>query len=248
MPMQYDKNFMQYAAQSSAYSASSITGRLAPLLSVQSVLDVGCACGTWIRAWSEHGVADGFGVDGDYVDRAMLEIPAEHFRAIDLNAAFDLGRTFDLVQSLEVAEHLQPAASGRFVESLVRHASRFILFSAAPPGQGGEYHINEQPFEFWRAELGKHGFVPIDAVRPLIQADQNISYWYRYNVFLYVRRELAANLPAALRDARVPESEKLADVSPASFRIRKAVVRRLPYAWQSGAARLKARLLPTGRI
>jgi hypothetical protein len=47
-----------------------------------------------------------------------------------------LDRRFDLVQSLEVAEHITPAASEAFVEDLARHAERFVLFSAAPPGKG----------------------------------------------------------------------------------------------------------------
>jgi hypothetical protein len=35
-----------------------------------------------------------------------------------------------------------------FVYCLARHARRFVLFSAAPPGQGGEFHVNERPFEY----------------------------------------------------------------------------------------------------
>jgi SAM-dependent methyltransferase len=244
----YDKTFMQYAAQSSAYAAGIIASHLAPMLGVTSVLDVGCALGTWLRAWSERGVTDCHGIDGDYVDPAMLEIPRDRFTAIDLNRSFDLCRQFDLVQSLEVAEHITPPASDVFVDCLARHARRFVLFSAAPPGQGGEFHVNERPSEYWRSALARHGFVAIDVVRPAIAGDAKIPYWYRYNAFLYVRLAELGKVDRRLSDLVVHEGTPLADVAPLAFRIRKAIVRRLPSAVQHGVARLKAKFMPTGRF
>jgi hypothetical protein len=244
----YDNAFLQYTAQSSAYSARATTSILSAQLGVKSVLDVGCAMGTWLHAWAECGVTDYHGVDGDYVDRRRLEIPTTAFTAVDLSAKFDLGRQFDLVQSLEVGEHLETRAAEGFVDSLARHALRYVLFSAAPPGQGGEFHINERPYEFWREKLARRGFVAIDAVRPAIAVDARISYWYRYNTFLFVRHEALAGLPADLRTKVVAESTPLADVSPLPFRLRKAFVRLLPYRMQHEIARLKAHILPTGRI
>ena len=194
------------------------------------------------------GITDLHGVDGDYVDRQILELPQVTFTAIDLNGAFDLGRQFDLVQSLEVGEHIQESASETFAECLARHARRYILFSAAPPGQGGEYHINEQPYEFWRQKFERRGFVTIDAVRPAIAEDKRISYWYRYNTLLFVRRDLLLKISNDFRDKMVRASDQIKDLSPLAFRLRKAVVGRLPNAVQHEIARLKSKLLPTGRI
>jgi SAM-dependent methyltransferase len=244
----YDRHFIGYAAESSAYSAQAVTAILAPILRVSSVLDVGCAAGTWLRFWGQQGVADCHGVDGDYVDRKILEIPMANFTSADLNKPFDLGRRFDLVQSFEVAEHIDAASSETFAANLANHAERFVLFSAAPPGQGGEYHVNEQPYDFWRTLLAKRGFAVLDCVRPAILGDARISYWYRYNSFLYVRREHLGSLPDELRACEVPEGVALRDVSPFIFRVRKALVGLLPYAAQHQIAQLKSRLLPTGRI
>ena len=244
----YDEAFLQYAAQSSAYSARAITSILGARLGVKSVLDVGCAMGTWLHAWAECGVAEYHGIDGDYVDRRLLEIPTTAFTAVDLNAKFDLGRQFDLVQSFEVGEHIEARATEVFVECLAKHALRYVLFSAAPPGQGGEFHINEQPYEFWREKLARRGFAAVDAVRPAIAGDARISYWYRYNTFLFVRHEALAEVPVDLRTRVVAESAPLTDVSPFAFRLRKAFVRLLPYRMQHEIARLKAYILPTGRI
>ena len=244
----YDRAFLRYAAQSSAYSARSITARLGAQLRPESVLDVGCAAGTWLDAWTRAGVTDVHGIDGDYVDRALLEIPEASFTPVDLDVPFDLGRRFDLVQSLEVAEHLEAASSAAFAQSLARHARRYLLFSAAPPGQGGERHINERPYEFWRERFESLGFATVDAVRPAIQADRGISYWYRYNTLLFVRAEIVSELGAELGERLVPPGRPIEDVSPLGFRLRKALVRQLPNAVQHEIARLKARLLPTGRL
>ena len=187
------------------------------------------------------GITDLHGVDGDYVDRQILELPQVTFTAIDLNGAFDLGRQFDLVQSLEVGEHIQESASETFAECLAHHARRYILFSAAPPGQGGEYHINEQPYEFWRQKFERRGFVTIDAVRPAIAEDKRISYWYRYNTLLFVRRDLLLKISNDFRDKMVRASDQIKDLSPLAFRLRKAVVGRLPNAVQHEIARLKSK-------
>lgn len=244
----YNSDFMRYAAQSSAYSAAAITSILYHQISVRSVLDVGCARGTWLRAWSERGIMDLYGVDGDYVDCRKLEIPISNFTTANLNAAFDLGRKFDLVQSLEVGEHIEENASDIFVDSLARHARRYILFSAAPPGQGGEYHVNEQPYEFWRKKFEERGFATLDTVRPTIANDNRISYWYRYNTLLFIRCELLPGIEENLRSKVLLASERIKDLSPLPFRFRKALVRRLPKVVNTQIAFLKARFFPTGRV
>jgi hypothetical protein len=165
-----------------------------------------------------------------------------------LNDPFDLGRQFDLAQSLEVGEHVREGASDDFVDSIVRHARRYVLFSAAPPGQGGENHINEQRYEFWREKFERRGFVTLDAVRPAITGDYRISYWYRYNSLLYVRGELLQDVQDDMRATLLLAGDRIKDLSPLWFQFRKAVVRRLPNAVQQGIASLKAKFFPTGQI
>lgn len=244
----YGNSFFEYTASSSRHSANAITSLVSSKLDVESVLDVGCARGTWLRAWQEQGICDVQGVDGNYVDQERLEIEKERFSPRDISVRFDLGRKFDLVQSLEVAEHIQPDRSEQFVENLVRHTGRYVLFSAAPRGQGGEHHINEQSYEFWRQLFQRSGFDTFDLVRPRIQEDKQISYWYRYNVFLYVRRKAVAALSLESRGTIVRPEERLKDISPPLFQARKAVVRLLPARLQTMIAGAKSRLAPTGRV
>ena len=239
----YDEHFMDYTGDSSRHSATVVAGLLRAPLDIGSVLDVGCATGTWLRAWSEAGVGDIQGVDGDYVDRSRLRIDGSCFRSADLSQTLSLGRRYDLVQSLEVAEHIAAAHADRFVRNLADHSNGLVLFSAAPPGQGGEYHVNEQPLDYWREKFGSHGYRAFDAVRPSIAGDASISFWYRYNVLLYVRDDRIGSLPATVMASRIADDRPVPDPTPTLFRARKALVRALPYALQQGLARLKARLM-----
>ena len=238
----YDSEFMDYTAHSSRHSARTIATVVRRWLPATSVLDVGCARGTWLDEWRRAGSADIFGVDGDYVKPAQLLIPPANFRAADLSQPIALGRRFDLVQSLEVAEHVPASAADTFVQNLVDHATGAILFSAAPPGQGGEFHVNEQPYGYWREKFRGHGYAPYDCVRPAIANDPAISFWYRYNVLLYLTDERGAALPEAVRTTRVSDGAEIPDISPPAFRARKALVRALPLGLQLALARLKARL------
>jgi hypothetical protein len=236
----YDDKFLAYATVSSAYSAAAITRLVTAALPVASVLDVGCAEGVWLDAWRQAGVREVAGVDGTYVQADRLWIAPAEFTAMDLARPFDLGRRFDVVQSLEVAEHVPEAAARDFVASIARHSGGLVLFSAAPPGQGGEHHVNERPYDYWRSLFQEHGFHAHDYLRPLIAGDPKISFWYRHNVFLYVADGMLDQLPEGVRARRVADGARLRDLSPPLFKLRKLAIRCLPHRFQNGLAQLKA--------
>lgn len=64
-------------------------------------------------------------------------------------------QTFDLITCVEVAEHIPAVAAPVLVESIGRHLKKggLLVFSAAPPGQKGEHHVNCQPATYWREML-----------------------------------------------------------------------------------------------
>jgi len=237
----YDLQFMNYADRSSRHSAQTISRLLRKTLTIDSALDIGCARGTWLSAWQDAGVGEILGVDGDYVDASNLAISRERFVTADLALHLDLQRKFDLVQSLEVAEHIPEASADEFVGNLVRHSKGIILFSAAPPGQGGEFHVNEQPYEYWRRKFQMFGYEPYDYVRPLINIDTAISFWYRYNVILYAHTDRFSSLPEGVRAARIPPQTGIPDVTPRWFRLRKRLTRLLPFTISQQLARAMAR-------
>ena len=84
-------------------SAKAIVPLVMDLLSPESVVDVGCGEGVWVREFADCGVSRFLGIDGDYVDRDRLLIPEERFLSADLVEPLSLDEDFDLVVSLEVA-------------------------------------------------------------------------------------------------------------------------------------------------
>lgn len=211
-------------------------------LNITSVLDVGCGQGAWLSVWRELGVDHVLGIDGEYVDRERLYIAADRFVTQNLRSGFDLDTRFDLVQCLEVAEHLPASSARTLVSSLTRHAD-MVLFSAAAKGQGGENHINEQSYEYWRGIFAENGFIPLDCLRRSVLEDQSIEPWYRYNMFLYVRNSELNSLPESLRLELVPDGESLKDLSPRVYKIRKALVRLLPVTVVTALSRFRIAFL-----
>lgn len=175
-------------------SADIVVGCLLEIFSPQSILDVGCGLGHFSRKFLDAGIGDVLAVDGSYLDPALLCIPREHFREADLTQPFDFGRKFDLVVSLEVAEHLPRSCASQFVDCLVRHGDA-VFFSAAFPGQGGQNHLNEQWAAWWAREFKRHGYVPIDAIRPKLLDVPGLPPWYRFNGILYARPGLISGTP-----------------------------------------------------
>jgi hypothetical protein len=236
----YGERFFRTADQTAAAAAAGLLPHIAAELNIRSVLDVGCARGVWLAWWLRHGTGEVLGVDGAYLDAEKLAIPPSAFRALDVSAAFSLGRQFDLVQSLEVAEHVDASCADTFVANLVAHGT-LILFSAAIPGQGGEHHVNEQPWEYWRRKFAAHGFELFDFVRPRVRSDESIYFCYRFNSFLFAHGSAVPRLPAAIRQAHVPIGTPLRNDLPLGLRLRFAAVRRLPMPVVDHIARAKYR-------
>jgi hypothetical protein len=234
----YDDKFFDYIGRGARRSAQHVIPFLRAHLHVSSIVDIGCGRGVWVDEWRRSGVEDALGVDGDYVSSDRLVMPKERFLAFDLSKPIRLGRRFDLVQSLEVAEHLPASAAEVFIDTLVAH-SDIILFSAAAPGQGGEFHVNEQPYEYWRAKFATRGYQVVDCVRPNILGIRSVEPWYRYNTFLYVDEKAVDKIPLTFRQMQVPREEIIADLAPIAWRLRNSALRWFPQPVVQRIARLK---------
>lgn len=235
---QYDEVFYKYQREGSLRSARKVLPVIHDALSVSSVLDVGCGAGAWLRAHRECGVSDCVGVDGDYVDRAVLLIDHDRFLPRDITHSFELGRRFDLVQCLEVAEHVPRSCSETLVDNITRHGPH-VLFSAAVPGQGGEDHINEQSYSYWRDLFASRGYRLFDFVRPRIASFHEIEFWYRYNILFFAHESAIDGLPPAVQSTRIANNAGVPDLSPWAYRTRKLLLRPLPVSVVSRLARWK---------
>jgi len=152
----------------------------------RSYLDLGSGTGAMVNCARKLRV-DAYGVDlingpEDYFIPANLSNPVElvkmslnhsvRFNRHDMTEVArgyitdSLSHTFDLISCLEVAEHLPLDSHETLVDTIVRHlrykpteddASGYLLFSAAPPGQGGEHHIGCRPAHEWRGMFYERG-------------------------------------------------------------------------------------------
>ncbi|UWR63819.1 class I SAM-dependent methyltransferase [Phaeobacter inhibens] len=238
----YSNEFYDYIDTGARSSAQALIAAVQPWLNTQSVLDLGSGRGVWLSEWAKAGVADIAGVDGDYVDRSRLAIPASQYHAADLTKDFDLGRRFDLAQSLEVGEHLPQAASAKLVAGLTRHADR-VLFSAAVPGQGGEFHINEQPLSFWQDLFAAQGYSAFDCVRPALKTADGVEPWYRYNTVLYVNAAGRAGLPDEVLKTEIAAGQPVPLAGSLSWRLRRGVVSLMPRPMVTKIAQARAAVI-----
>lgn len=191
-PINYNDNFHNAHFQNSIESAKEVVPLLLSYFKPKTVLDIGCGLGTWLKIFEQY-QCDIFGIDGDYVNQKDLVIEKSKFKPLDLNLKYNLEKKFDLVISLEVAEHILPENAKTFIESMCVH-SDVILFSAAIPGQEGTLHYNEQYNEYWIQQFAQNGYKCIDFLRYKIWNNENISWWYRQNILVFIKETEIDNL------------------------------------------------------
>jgi SAM-dependent methyltransferase len=203
---QYTDEYYKDQIAPSLESARIFLAHLWKYFQPQSVVDVGCGRGAWLKACRELGSSELFGLDGEWNNQAAMIDDGIRFRAIDLNRAFALERRVELAISVEVAEHLEPSSSSTFVESLTKSADA-VVFGAAYLRQNGPTHINERRHSWWGQLFRNNGYVPFDLFRPSLWGDEQIPFWYRQNTFLYTKKDGRAY--AALKTAGLTELVEL---------------------------------------
>ncbi|MGI8413957.1 MAG: hypothetical protein ACR2QA_15995 [Solirubrobacteraceae bacterium] len=101
-----------------------------------------------------------------------------------------VGRGFHLPVCVEVAEHV-PAELASRLAAFLSGLAPTIVFSAAPPSQGGHLHVNEQPPAYWDALFEERGAQP-DTAATAILRDAMVAAgvqgeWYLENTRVFVR-------------------------------------------------------------
>ena len=188
----YNKDFYESQKNGSEMSAKAVLSCLFSIYKPNSIIDIGCGVGTWIKAAMELGVKDALGVDGKYVENELI-IPFENFAPIDLDFSLPKLGYFDLAISLEVAEHLSPNRAESFIKNIC-NLSDVIMFSAAIPYQGGTNHRNERWPEFWANQFRLNGFIAVDCLREKLWRNYDVEWWYRQNIVLFMTHTKAKSI------------------------------------------------------
>ena|SRR3990167_2833708 len=150
----YDEKWLETQTGTHEWGRRALLGAMAHLGIPRTLLDVGCGDG-FVVDFAAHVGLEAVGID--IAPRAGRTPSGGEIIKGDLSQPFNLYKRFDFVVCWEVGEHLPAAAADTLVESIIRHAGRFIIFTAAKVGQGGDGHINCQPQEYWREKLQARG-------------------------------------------------------------------------------------------
>lgn len=150
----------------------------------KSVLDFGCGIGSYLLGALNKG-CDVIGIEISEKAKAYTHVnirPYIHY--CDLMELIIMEYR-DCINCFEVAEHIEPNKSDALIEKICTFSNGRILFSAAPPGQGGCGHINEQPKEYWLELFAKYGRKPLESTTEHIAAN-----WKRLGAPDYIVKNL----------------------------------------------------------
>jgi hypothetical protein len=150
----YERTVGPMTRQSAPVMARSIRKEFGPT----SVVDVGCGSGELLDALRAVGIP---GAGFEYAEAGLAIARSRGLKVTKLDLeqpleSLPMSRA-DLAISTEVAEHLPERCADTFVGYLCKTANT-VLITAAPPGQGGTDHVNEQPNEYWIAKFESRGF------------------------------------------------------------------------------------------
>lgn len=180
----YTADFYKVCIYNDLLSAHEIAGIIIDHLNPVSVIDIGCGCGLYLKALHDLGVEDIIGYDGS-IHALKNSLLPDKTQLFDLRKELQLDRKFDLCLCIEVAEHIDKCFSNVLVRTLT-NLSDIIFFTAAPPGQGGLDHINEQTSGYWINLFEQYNYKRID-ITDVIKNDmakRNVTWWLTKNLMV----------------------------------------------------------------
>jgi ribosomal protein L11 methylase PrmA len=155
-------------------------------LKPESVVDIGCGSGIYLKALNDIGVKDICGYDGSSaaIDTQMI---VDKIKVHDLRNPLILDRMYDLAMCIEVAEHLEEEYADTLVETLV-NLSDVVLFTAATVGQGGHGHIFEVEHEYWIDLFEQYGFRHDKELSDIMREEmyeKDVVWWIPKNLMIF---------------------------------------------------------------
>jgi len=119
---------------------------------IKTMLDVGCGPGGQVKVARALGL-DAEGVDGD--PRVIAEAEDIMIHECDYTQnTFE--KEVDFIWSVEFLEHVKEEYQENYMKTFEKAKHVFITF--APPGKGGNHHVNLRPSEYWIKVFENHGF------------------------------------------------------------------------------------------
>lgn len=165
--------------------ADSIVSAIDTEFNPETVIDLGCGVGHYLRAFQDRNVSI-HGVEGAEKAFNQLQIPVDKVEHYDLREPYSPPEEYELAICFEVAEHLPERSASTLVDSLADCAPQ-VLFTAATPGQGGTHHVNEQPREYWIQKFSDRGYTYEDETVQVLRTEMDVekAMWIPENLFVF---------------------------------------------------------------
>ena len=161
----YNKEYYKQG-KSLAWRVPIVVDAIMQVMAPKLVVDVGCGNGDLLGGFSQKIKAPCYGIEGTLSALSAIDetlgisvftpSTTPYIFMRDLRGPLNLLlHKVDLAICFEVAEHIEEEYANIFVDNLCSLSDR-ILMTAAPPGQGGNHHVNCQPYAYWLYKfLGK---------------------------------------------------------------------------------------------
>ena len=184
----YDRNYYAEVEVSAIENAEAMAKTMAARFKPKFVIDVGCGTGALLESFRNLG-CETCGLEYSDAGLAYCHKRKLAVRKFNLEKELTSDAGYDLATSFEVAEHLAPWAADRYVALLCQFSPRVVM-SAAPPGQGGVDHINEQPQFYWIEKFNRCNYSFDENSSRELALDWKalgVTSWYRDNMMVFTR-------------------------------------------------------------
>jgi len=172
-----------------------------------TMLDMGAGKGLYVRFLSTVlGMTHVEGIEGV---RNIEKLTNGRIKQADFTIPFERCRAFDVVMCLEVAEHIPTKSEETFLRNVNCSATRGLIMSWAPPGQGGSGHVNLRSRKEVLSLVGSYGFV-LDGAATRFLGGQARLLWFKNNVLALQRSGERSPFEASGTSLRPAASSKQA--------------------------------------
>ncbi len=178
----YKRHFIQYREWE-----NKIGEYIFNVFNTKSVLDLGCGVGSYLEGLYISGCKDLLGIELNFnnAKKYLVNDISSFVIEGDVTKEINLDRKFDCVISFEVGEHINPNGMNTFINNITSYANKYIIFTAAGPGQRGTGHINLTEKKIWIKEIVSKGFLYKKHLVKRCKID-----WKEFNVASYIIRNL----------------------------------------------------------
>ena len=188
----YGNRYYEFSELHNTPSYTYIAKAVTKQLGKRSLVDVGCGNGGISAAFVAQGCSHiaAFDYSASAVQIAQSR-GLNRVERLDITTCDAIPAQAELCVCIEVAEHL-PERFADHLCQLLTPVAPVLVFTAAPPGQGGRWHLNEQPREYWILRFESLGMHYDEAATTAIRGNFNeeIVAHYSENLMVFKRGQI----------------------------------------------------------